>query len=102
MADVTMQELQDIIKAAIGYDQVPVSIDGYPEIHWTFRTLKDRDDLVKKISHAVFPLLMAQRVDHEWEAPYSAASDLCGAMVMRDGGGDQCGLPKVLHPKKEN
>ena len=34
---------------------------------------------------------------HEWEPPFSAASDLCGAMVMRDGGGDECGIPRE-HP----
>lgn len=32
---------------------------------------------------------------HAWGAPFSAASGLCSAMVMRDGGGGQCGLPKT-------
>lgn len=41
----------------------------------------------------------AALASHEWVAPYSAASDLCGALVMRDGGGDECGLPRahVVH-----
>lgn len=34
---------------------------------------------------------------HEWKPPFSAASNLCGALVMRDGGGDECGLHRD-HP----
>lgn len=30
---------------------------------------------------------------HVWTASDFSVSDLCAAMVMRDGGGDQCGLP---------
>jgi hypothetical protein len=30
---------------------------------------------------------------HVWKAPFSAASNLCGALVMRDGG-EECGLPR--------
>ena len=31
---------------------------------------------------------------HAWQAPHSAPSGACGGMVMRGGGGDQCGLPQ--------
>lgn len=37
------------IEIAIGYDPVPLSIDGHPEIRWTHRTVTDRDGIVDKI-----------------------------------------------------
>lgn len=48
-----LDDLRETIKNAIGYDRVPVSIDGHPGIHWTFRTVADRDNLVERIASAL-------------------------------------------------
>lgn len=37
------------IKAAIGYEPISVSIDGYPQIRETYRTVTDRDALVERL-----------------------------------------------------
>ena len=37
------------IKTAIGYDPVAVSVAGHPGIRETYRTVNDRDDLVRRL-----------------------------------------------------
>lgn|GEM_PF-6619789 len=74
---------------------------------------RDRDDLEKAIlAVRAIPTLPLQdyrkevkseakstdvEEPHAWEAPRAADGDLCGAMVMRDGGSDVCSLPRD-HP----
>jgi hypothetical protein len=56
----TEREVEDLapqrkaLEAAIGYGLIPVSIAGHPDITHTFRTVKDRDDLVETILAAGF------------------------------------------------
>lgn len=45
--------LEEIIKVAIGYDPVPLSIRDHPEITFEYRTITDRDGLVERISAAI-------------------------------------------------
>lgn len=41
----------------------------------------------------------ADQVDHPFQPSHTGM--VCEAMVMRDGGGDQCGLPPEAHPQPE-
>lgn len=45
--------LEDVIRRAIGYDLVPLSIRNHPEITREFRTAEDADGLVERISAAL-------------------------------------------------
>lgn len=45
--------LEQIISDAIGYDLVPLSIRDHPEITREYRSAKDRDGLVERISAAL-------------------------------------------------
>lgn len=47
------KELRDLIRVAIGYDPVPLSIRDHPEITFEYRTAKDRDGLIDRISAAL-------------------------------------------------
>ena len=49
----TEVQIKSAVTRAIGYDLVPVSIDGHPEIRYTYRTVEDRDRLVRDITAAV-------------------------------------------------
>lgn len=49
--------LETIIKNAIGYAPISISIDGHPDIRSTFRTVEDRDNLVEWISAALKPII---------------------------------------------
>lgn len=46
-------DLERIIRAAIGYEPVPLSIRNHPEITAEFRTAADADGLVERISTAI-------------------------------------------------
>lgn len=48
-----MTDLKTIIRNAIGYEPVPLSIRDHPEITSEFRTAADADGLVERISKAV-------------------------------------------------
>lgn len=49
--------LEAAIKVGIGYDPVPLSVRGHPEIRLEHRTLADRDGLVERITLAVLALM---------------------------------------------
>lgn len=39
-----------------------------------------------------------ERADHPYKQSDWSMGDACVQLVMRDGGGDQCGLPRAQHP----
>jgi hypothetical protein len=56
----------------------------------------------RKAARLPFPLLMGEPIPtHPFESFDGASGYSCTAMVMRDGGGDQCGLPAGVHPSRE-
>lgn len=46
------------VRAAIGYEPVPLSIRDHPEIRSEFRTAEDADGLVDRITAALLPSLI--------------------------------------------
>ena len=52
----TDNDLKKLIRSAIGYDLVPLSIRNHPEIRAEFRTAEDADGLVERIHDAIMGL----------------------------------------------
>ena len=52
----TDNDLKRLIRSAIGYDLVPLSIRDHPEIRAEFRTADDADGLVERIHDAIMAL----------------------------------------------
>lgn len=53
----TREEVEKAIMAGIGYGLVPLSIRDHPEITLEYRTIKDRDGLVERITPKIMELL---------------------------------------------
>lgn len=74
------QELRELIKNAIGYDPVPLSIRDHPEIRSEFRTAEDRDGLVDRITAALLPVL-PRRQETTWMKVDLRFRDLYSGLV---------------------
>lgn len=46
-------ELERIIRGAIGYNRVPLSVTDHPEIRFGFRTAADADGITERVTSAL-------------------------------------------------